>query len=49
MVGKGGRKAAPRKARSGSVFGKDMISEKSLDEVIMAYLSEDSSEDSSEE
>lgn len=45
MVGKGGRKPAPRKARSGSVFGKDLISEKSLDEVIMAYLSEDSSED----
>ena len=48
MVGKG-RKPAPRKARSGSVFGKNMISEKSLDEVIMAYLSEDSSEGGSEE
>ncbi len=28
----------------GSLFGKDLISEKSLDEVILAYLSEDSSE-----
>jgi hypothetical protein len=46
MVGKGGgRRPAPRKARGGSVFGKDLISEKSLDEVIMAYLSEDSSEE----
>jgi hypothetical protein len=47
MVGKkGGRKPAGRKARGGgSVFGKDLISEKSLDEVIMAYLSEDSSEE----
>ncbi len=45
MVGKGGRRPAARKARGGSVFGKDLISEKSLDEVIMAYLSEDSSEE----
>lgn len=44
MVGKNRRPS--RKARSGgSVFGKDLISEKSLDEVIMAYLSEDSSEE----
>jgi hypothetical protein len=28
-----------------SIFGHDLISEKSLDEVIMAYLSEDSTED----
>jgi len=45
MVGKERERkpAASRKARA-SVFGKDLISEKSLDEVIMAYLSEDSSE-----
>ena len=36
----------PRRAREqqGSLFGKDLISEKSLDEVILAYLSEDGSE-----
>ncbi len=39
------RKRSTRKARS-SLFGKDLISEKSLDEVIMAYLSEDGSDDS---
>jgi len=30
---------------SDSIFGKDLISEKSLDEVIMAYLSEDANEE----
>ncbi|MCE9578327.1 MAG: hypothetical protein K8W52_34690, partial [Deltaproteobacteria bacterium] len=37
-----------RKARDDSesgMFGQDLISEKSLDEVILAYLSEDSTED----
>jgi hypothetical protein len=29
-----------------SIFGQDRLSEKSLDEVILAYLSEDSKEDS---
>jgi hypothetical protein len=28
-----------------SIFGQDLISEKSLDEVIMAYLSEDANDD----
>ena len=32
-------------AQSDSIFGKDLISEKSLDEVIMAYLSEDANEE----
>jgi hypothetical protein len=36
----------PRRAREEPrLFGKDLISEKSLDEVILAYLSEDASED----
>jgi hypothetical protein len=39
----------PREAQGGagdsSIFGKDLISEKSLDEVIMAYLSEDTPEE----
>ena len=43
MVGKKG-KPFGKKSR-GSIFGKDLISEKSLDEVIMAYLSEDGSEE----
>ena len=37
-----------RQAREDSesgMFGQDLISEKSLDEVILAYLSEDNSED----
>ena len=47
------RAAARRSPRSGrrareelapDLFGKDLISEKSLDEVILAYLSEDASE-----
>lgn len=44
IVGDKGKQRAPavRKARDGNLFGKDLISEKSLDEVIMAYLSEDS-------
>lgn len=49
--GAGGSGAVPgrvRKAREDSgrgVFGQDLISEKSLDEVILAYLSEDGSDD----
>jgi hypothetical protein len=38
------RQTAPRRARESvkpGLFGKDLISEKSLDEVILAYLSED--------
>ncbi|MBL4632776.1 MAG: hypothetical protein JKY56_02830 [Kofleriaceae bacterium] len=38
------RRSSARKARS-NLFGKDLISEKSLDEVIMAYLSEDGNEE----
>jgi hypothetical protein len=40
----GGRRAREEPARP-NLFGKDLISEKSLDEVILAYLSEDSSEE----
>jgi hypothetical protein len=39
-----GRRAREEPARP-NLFGKDLISEKSLDEVILAYLSEDSSEE----
>jgi hypothetical protein len=43
----GGKKTAtggkPRQSKG--LFGKDLISEKSLDEVIMAYLSEDANDD----
>lgn len=53
VVGSGGAPAAsrPRPRRfareesSGGLFGKEMVSEKSLDEVILAYLSEDPSEE----
>ncbi len=38
------RTGAPRKTPNKDLFGNDTISEKSLDEVIMAYLSEDSDE-----
>jgi hypothetical protein len=31
----------PREAAEDSIFGEDLISEKSLDEVILAYLAED--------
>jgi hypothetical protein len=45
----GPRPPATRRAREepprASLFGKDLISEKSLDEVILAYLSEDSSDE----
>jgi hypothetical protein len=34
-----------RRSRNKDLFGNDTISEKSLDEVIMAYLSEDNSDD----
>lgn len=33
--------AAPRSAPPGSIFGSDLLSEKSLDEVILSYLAED--------
>ena len=41
----GAKPPPPRRPREGSasLFGKDLISEKSLDEVILAYLSEDGS------
>jgi len=39
-----GRRAREEPSRP-NLFGKDLISEKSLDEVILAYLSEDSSEE----
>lgn len=41
---RGGRRAREEPSRP-NLFGKDLISEKSLDEVILAYLSEDSSEE----
>jgi hypothetical protein len=41
---RGSRRAREEPARP-NLFGKDLISEKSLDEVILAYLSEDSSEE----
>jgi hypothetical protein len=34
-------KAPPRTAEPSGVFGSDLISERSLDEVILAYLAED--------
>ena len=37
--------SAPPTVQTESLFGQDLISEKSLDEVIMAYLSEESNED----
>lgn len=40
-----GREPTPPPLQPESIFGQDLISEKSLDEVIMAYLSEDSNED----
>jgi hypothetical protein len=40
-----GREPTPPPLQPESIFGHDLISEKSLDEVIMAYLSEDSTED----
>ncbi len=55
MIGGAADQSAPRRvhgrepsnpgAPGESLFGQDLISEKSLDEVIMAYLSEESSED----
>ena len=48
--GSGAVSGRVRKAREDSgrgVFGQDLISEKSLDEVILAYLSEDGSNDDS--
>ncbi len=44
VIGNAPARPQPRRAReqaSSSLFGKDLISEKSLDEVILAYLSED--------
>jgi hypothetical protein len=40
-----GREPTPPPLQPESIFGQDLISEKSLDEVIMAYLSEDSNDD----
>jgi hypothetical protein len=40
-----GRETTPPVAQADGIFGQDLISEKSLDEVIMAYLSEDAGED----
>ncbi|HTJ46070.1 MAG TPA: hypothetical protein VL463_28390 [Kofleriaceae bacterium] len=40
-----GRVRKAREDSEGGMFGQDLISEKSLDEVILAYLSEDGSED----
>jgi hypothetical protein len=40
-----GREPTSTAVREESIFGQDLISEKSLDEVIMAYLSEDANED----
>jgi hypothetical protein len=40
-----GREPTPPPVQPESIFGQDLISEKSLDEVIMAYLSEDSNDD----
>jgi hypothetical protein len=41
-----GRETVPPTAPpADSIFGQDLISEKSLDEVIMAYLSEDNQEE----
>ncbi len=35
------RRARPSSAAPGSIFGSDLLSEKSLDEVILSYLAED--------
>ena len=46
--GKGAPTVAPakvRRARETEGFGGDLISERSLDEVILAYLSEDTSDE----
>jgi hypothetical protein len=45
--GKGAPTAPPTKVRRAreSTFGSDLISERSLDEVILAYLSEDTSDE----
>jgi hypothetical protein len=40
-----GRELVPTAQTNENIFGQDLISEKSLDEVIMAYLSEDSNEE----
>ncbi len=39
-----GRRAAPAAKAAESLFGEDLISEKSLDEVILSYLAEDMGE-----
>ena len=41
----GGRVRKAREDSEGGMFGQDLISEKSLDEVILAYLSEDGTEE----
>ncbi len=43
--GRGRRRPSTDKRRREGLFGQDLISEKSLDEVILAYLSEDGSEE----
>jgi hypothetical protein len=46
VVGGGATRQQSRRARpDAGLFGKDLISEKSLDEVILAYLSEDGTEE----
>jgi hypothetical protein len=40
-----GRVRKAREESEGGMFGQDLISEKSLDEVILAYLSEDGTEE----
>lgn len=40
----GSNQPAPQDPRTGKPFGSDLISERSLDEVILAYLSEDAKE-----
>jgi hypothetical protein len=45
QTGGGGRVRRAREEGGRGVFGQDLISEKSLDEVILAYLSEDANEE----
>ena len=43
--GSAGRASPPSSPPSGSIFGSDLLSEKSLDEVILSYLAEDIGEE----
>ena len=45
LGGVGSRVRQAREDSGRGVFGQDLISEKSLDEVILAYLSEDNSDE----